>query len=84
MEEDTKKRKDIEKSAEEKKGAYSRRVVEYSRGQGRGKEMERRMERKGFCGGGCDGFVEHVSPGCQGALVWWYRGGGRTRSAAAA
>ena len=36
----------------------------------------------GFCGGGCDGFVGHVSPGCQGAPVWWYEGGGRIRSAA--
>lgn len=46
--------------------------------------MERTEERMGFCGGGCDGFVGHVSPGCQGAPVWWYGGGGRIRSAAAA
>jgi len=24
----------------------------------------------------------HVSPGCQGAPVWWYVGGGKTRFAA--
>lgn len=36
--------------------------------------MERTEERIGFCGGGCDGFVGHVSPGCQGAPVWWYGG----------
>lgn len=29
----------------------------------------------GFCGGGRDGFVGHVSPRCQGAPVWWYGGG---------
>lgn len=45
---------------------------------------ERRLKRKGFCGGGWDAFVGHVSPGCQGAIVWWYRGRGRTRSASAA
>lgn len=46
--------------------------------------MERTGEKMGFCGGGCDGFVGHVSPGCQGAPVWWYGGGGRIKSAAAA
>ncbi len=46
--------------------------------------MERAGDRMGFCGGGCDGFVGHVSPGCQGAPDWWYGGGGRIRSAAAA
>lgn len=33
--------------------------------QARGKRTERSEERVS-CGGGCDGFVGHVSPGCQG------------------
>lgn len=49
----------------------------------RGKSTEKREERVSFGGGGCGGFVGHVSPGCQGPLVWWTMGGGRTRAAVA-
>lgn len=48
-----------------------------------GKSTEKSEERVSFCGGGCDGFVGHVSPGCQGPLVWRTMGGGRIRSAVA-
>lgn len=49
--------------------------------QASGKRTESSEESVSFCGGGCDGFVGHVSPGCQGAPVWLCRGGGRIRSA---
>lgn len=35
----------------------------------RGKKMERSERRMVFCGGGCNSFVGHESPGCQGAPI---------------
>lgn len=46
--------------------------------QARGKRPERSKERVSYCGGGCDGFVGHVSPGCQGGPLSggaWVEGG---------
>lgn len=66
-------RKREEGSKENKKGEYNRgmkRTAEVKRAGGKRKKMEKARERMGFCGGGCDGFVGHVSPGCQGAPVW--------------
>lgn len=62
-----------EGSKEQKKGGYDR-IRTGSQQRKRGEKMEGNEERMGFCGGGCDGFVGHVSPGCQGAPVWWYGG----------
>lgn len=69
---DARRRKENQKSAEEKR-------------HGDNKTLQRSGEWSPgvFCGSGSDGFVEHVSPGCQGARVWWYGGGCRTSAPAA-
>ncbi|KAM7370802.1 hypothetical protein PAMP_010322 [Pampus punctatissimus] len=49
-----------------------------------GKEEKEVGGEWAFVGVDVMAFVGHVAPGCQEAPVWWYEGGGRTRSAAAA
>lgn len=71
------KREKAEEGVEEREGCAGSKEVKRA-----GKRWKELWTEWAFCGGGCDGFVGHVSPGCQGAPVWWYREGGEeTRSA---